>query len=160
MATDIFILIDDIKGESQDTMHKDEIDVLSWSWGMSQTGNSHSGLGSGAGRVSVRDLTFMKYLDRASPTLAKFCCSGKHFAKATLTVRKAGGGGVEYLKIELNDGVVSGVAVTAGVGNARFAENVSLNFASFKCEYAPQLASGLAGAVIPAQWNIPKNAAT
>jgi type VI secretion system secreted protein Hcp len=125
---------------------------------MSQTGTAYSGSGGGTGKASVRDLTFMKYVDRASPTLLKSCCSGRHFAKARLIVRKAGGGGVEYLKIELNDGIVSGVTVTAGQGNERFTEHVSLNFASFKCEYTPQTASGRAGGVIPAQWNIAKNA--
>lgn len=29
-AVDIFLKIDDVKGESRDDKHKDEIDVLSW----------------------------------------------------------------------------------------------------------------------------------
>jgi len=32
----MFIKIDDVKGESQDTKHKEEIDVLAWSWGLTQ----------------------------------------------------------------------------------------------------------------------------
>ena len=50
MAVDMFIKIGDIKGESRDAKHKDEIDVLSWSWGMSQSGSMHVGGGGGAGR--------------------------------------------------------------------------------------------------------------
>lgn len=157
MATDIFVKIDDIRGESQDAKHKDEIDALSWKWGLSQSGTSHSGSGAGGGRVAVRDLTFSKYVDKATPNLVKLCCGGKHFQKVQLTIRKAGGSAVEYLKIELKDGIVSGVALAAGRGNARLIENVTLNFASFKCEYTPQTASGAAGATIPAQWNIAKN---
>ena len=33
LASDIFLKIDGVKGESQVKGHKDEIEVLSWSWG-------------------------------------------------------------------------------------------------------------------------------
>ena len=49
MAVDMFLKMDGIKGESVDDKHKDEIDVLSWSWGMSQSGSAHMGGGAGAG---------------------------------------------------------------------------------------------------------------
>ena len=91
MAVDIFIKIGDIKGESMDKAHKDEIDVLNWSWGMSQSGNMHVGGGGGAGKVNIQDLSLTKYVDKASPNLMMHCASGKHIDKVTLTVRKAGG---------------------------------------------------------------------
>jgi type VI secretion system secreted protein Hcp len=47
MAVDMFIKIGDLKGESQDQKHKDEIDLLSWSWGISNNGSAHTGGGSG-----------------------------------------------------------------------------------------------------------------
>src|SRR6266436_6443220 len=101
MAVDMFLKIDDIKGESLDHAHKDEIQVLSWSWGMTQSGATHEGAGSGAGKVNVQDLTFSHYVDTSSPNLIKFCCNGKHFKTALLTVRKAGGDKqVEYVKIK------------------------------------------------------------
>src|SRR5438270_10620750 len=99
MAVDMFIKIDDIKGESADAKHKDEIQVLSWSWGMSQSGTTHDGAGGGAGKVNVQDLTFTKYVDSSSPNLIKFCCNGKHFKQGLLTIRKAGEHPLEYLKI-------------------------------------------------------------
>lgn len=158
MSTDMFVKLDDVKGESQDAKHKDEIEVLSWGWGMSQGGSSHSGTGGGSGKVSVRDVTLVKYVDKASPNLIKMCCSGKHFEKALLTVRKAGGTPVEYLKIELKNGLIAGVSYSGGQGDERLVESVRLNFAAFKVEYTPQTASGAGGAVIPAQWDISKNA--
>ena len=51
MAVDMFIKIGDIKGESTDDKHKDEIDVLSWSLGATQSGTS--GHGGGGDRKSV-----------------------------------------------------------------------------------------------------------
>src|SRR5712692_11221584 len=97
MAVDMFIKIGDIKGESVDHAHKEEIDVLSWSWGLSQQGTMHQGGGGGAGKVNVQDLSFTKFVDKASPNLYKFCCSGKHYPEATLTMRKAGDKPLEYL---------------------------------------------------------------
>src|ERR1700704_5685866 len=78
MAVDIFLDIEGIKGESKDSKHKDTIDVLSWSWGMSQSGTAHMGGGAGAGKVSVQDINFTHYLDKSSPTLMLHCCNGKH----------------------------------------------------------------------------------
>ena len=91
MAVDMFIKIDDIKGESTDAKHKDEIDVLSWTWGVTQSGTSHTGTGGGAGKVQVSDLTFTKIVDRSTPILLKSSCSGKHLKSAVLIVRRAGG---------------------------------------------------------------------
>jgi type VI secretion system secreted protein Hcp len=90
MAVDMFLKIDDVKGESKDSKHKDEVDVLSWSWGMSQSGTMHAGSGGGAGKVNVQDLSLTKYVDKGSPNLMMSCCSGKHYKEALLTVRKAG----------------------------------------------------------------------
>src|SRR5260370_14178650 len=98
MAVDMFIKIDTIVGEAQDSKHKKEIDVLSWTWGMSNSGSAHSGGGAGAGKVNVQDLTFTKWVDTATPSLALACCNGEHFDNAVLVVRKAGKQAVEYLK--------------------------------------------------------------
>jgi type VI secretion system secreted protein Hcp len=122
------------------------------------TGTSHSGTGGGGGKVGVRDLSFVKPLDKASPNLIKLCCSGKHFKKAELTLCKAGGVALAYLKIVLSDGLVAGVSYSAGQSDECLLENVSLNFASFKVEYTPQTKTGAAGGTIPAQWNVAKNA--
>lgn len=158
MAVDMFMKIDDIKGESADASHKDEIDVLSWSWGMSQTGTAHAGSGGGAGKVNVQDLSFTKHVDKASANLMKLCCSGKHFQKATLIVRKAGGKPLEYIKLELADGIISSITTGGSGGEDRLTESVTLNFGSFKYFYTPQKADGSGDAAIPAQWNITKNA--
>jgi len=89
MAVDMFIKIWALKGESRDKTHKEEIDVLAWSWGLSNSGSAHVGGGAGAGKCNVQDLSFTKYIDKTSPDLMLACCNGKHFDKATLVVRKA-----------------------------------------------------------------------
>ena len=66
MAVDMFLKVDGIEGESQDEKHAKEIDVLAWSWGMSQSGTMHAGGGGGAGKVAVQDVSVTKYVDASS----------------------------------------------------------------------------------------------
>src|SRR5574342_1218817 len=128
MAVDMFIKIGDIKGESVDSAHKDEIDVLAWSWGLSQSGTTHQGTGAGAGKVNVQDISFTKYIDKSSPVLMLYCCNGKHVPEATLTVRKAGENPLEYLIIKMTDLIISSCSTGGSGGEDRLTENVTLNF--------------------------------
>ncbi|WP_374595324.1 type VI secretion system tube protein Hcp, partial [Aquabacterium sp.] len=73
MAVDMFMKIGDVKGESRDKTHAGEIDVLAWSWGVSNSGSAHTGGGAGAGKANVQDLSFTKYVDKASPPLLLAC---------------------------------------------------------------------------------------
>ena len=66
-------------------VHTNEIDVLSWSWGMTNNGSAHVGGGVGSGKVSVQDLTLSKFVDSSSPKLMLGHCNGKHFPDALLT---------------------------------------------------------------------------
>jgi type VI secretion system secreted protein Hcp len=104
---DAFLKLDGIKGESADAKHKGEIDIMSFSWGMSQTGVSATGGGGGAGRVKVHDISFTKKTDVSSPLLFLNCANGAHIKEANFVVRKAGGTQLEYLKIKLTDVLVS-----------------------------------------------------
>lgn len=157
MARDIFLKIEGIKGESQDDKHKDEIDVLAWSWGMSQSGTTHMGGGGGAGKVQVNDMSITKYVDLATPNLMLYCCNGKHIPNILLTVRKAGENALEYLKITMKDALISSVTSSGSMDEDRLTEQLSMNFASVKVEYTPQKADGTAGAAVEMGWNIEKN---
>jgi len=160
MAIDMFIKIGNIEGESRDSKHAKEIDVLSWSWGLSQSGSAHLGTGAGSGKVSVNDLSFTKYVDRSSTALMLAVCKGTHYDKALLTVRKAGDNPLEYIKITLEDLIVSNVANGGSGHDDRISEQVSLNFAKFKVEYTEQDAKGAAGKTSTAGWDVAANKAT
>ncbi len=157
MAADMFLKINGIKGESVDDAHKDEIDVLAWSWGMSQSGTTHMGGGGGGGKVAVQDMSLTKYIDKATPNLMLFCCNGKHVPEMLLTVRKAGENALEYVKITMKDGIISSVSTGGSGGEDRLTENVTLNFASVKVEYTPQKPDGTGDAAIEMGWDIAKN---
>ena len=109
MAPDVFAKIGVIKGESLDSKHKDEIEVLSWAWGVTQSGSLSQGGGGGAGKASFNDFAFTHHVDKASPLLMKACATGQHIPEATVTARKAGKVHHEYLVIKLTDVIVTGV---------------------------------------------------
>ena len=111
MASDIFAKIGDIKGESLDAKHKDEIEVLSYSWGVTNTGHAGGGGGGGAGKATFQDLAFHHGIDKASPRLMAACATGEHLKEATITHRKGGKGQQEYLIIKMNDVIITGVSL-------------------------------------------------
>ncbi len=159
MASDIHLKIGDIKGESQDEKHKDEIDVLSWSWGVTQPGSMHTGGGGGTGKASFQDLTITKWMDMASPKLIGASSTGKHLKEAVLTVRKAGDKPLEYIKMTLNDCLISSVSTGGSKDEDRLTENVSIHFAKFKVEYTKQGPDGAAAGNVLFAYNISQNKA-
>ena len=157
MAVDMFLKMSPIKGEARDSKHKEEIDVLAWSWGASNSGSAHVGGGAGAGKVNVQDLSISKWVDSASTDLMLACCDGKHFDEALLTVRKAGETPVEYIKITMNEVLITSISTGGSGGQDRLTENVSLNFAKVKVEYTPQDVKGAAGKTMTMGWDIAEN---
>jgi type VI secretion system secreted protein Hcp len=150
----------DVKGESLDKTHQGEIDVLSWNWGMSQSGTMHLGTGGGGGKVAVQDLSITKYTDKATPAIITACAKGSHYPTVVLTVRKAAGNApLEYYKITMEKALVTNYATGGSGGEDRFTEVVSLNFEKYHVEYQPQSPDGSKdGGVVESKWNIPANA--
>lgn len=144
MATDMFLDLGEIKGESVDKKgHAGHIDILAWSWGMSQSGTFHTGSGGGAGKANVQDLSITKYIDKASTALMGAVLRGDHLPTAKLHVRKAGAKGpLEYLVLTLQKCMITSYSTGGSSGEERLTENVSINFASFEIEYQVQKEDG------------------
>ena len=138
---DIFANIAGIKGESVDVKHKDEIEVLSISWGVANTGTIGGGGGGGAGKATFQDLSLVHKIDKATPKLLEACATGKHLPSATITQRKAGKGQPDYLVIKMNDVIITGVAFD-DPSNEMAAETVKLTFAQVDLGYLPFKADG------------------
>ncbi len=157
-AVNSFLKIDGIKGESQDKTHKDEIEILSFSWGVSNAGTGGFGTGSGSGKAAVLDATFLKHVDKSSVPLAKYCFTGKSVGDADFVMRKAGGDKpVEYLKYKLTEVFVTSVQHSGSDGGGIATESVSLNFSKIKMTYTPQKADGTADADIDGTADIKAN---
>ncbi|MDO5603712.1 MAG: type VI secretion system tube protein Hcp [Paracoccus sp. (in: a-proteobacteria)] len=160
MAVDIFLkLSNNIKGESQDDTYRDNIDVLAWAWGMTQSGTTHLGPGGGSGKVNVSDISLTKYVDLASNDLIKRCTNGEHIENGELIVRKSGGQApVEYFRLKMKQIMITSYNTGGSKdGLDRIQETLTLNFRAFEITYTLQEASGAAGAEAVAGWDIAEN---
>ena len=158
MSMDMFIdMGSKIKGESKDAAHADQIDVLSWNWGLSNSGSFHTGGGGGAGKVNIQDLTFQKWVDDATHNLMLWCCNGDHIDEVKLTVRKAGKDPLEYVVILLKKVLVTSISSGGSGGEERLTESVSLNFAHCTLDYVKQKDDGTGEAAKNFKWDIEAN---
>ena len=161
MATDFLLEIEGVKGESTDEKHKGKIEVDSFSWGCTNQATGGRGTGSGAGKADFQDFHFSKQCDSASHDLIKSCATGKHFAKAVLTARKAGTEQQEFLVVTMEDVFVSSFSSSGAAGGGSIPlEQVSLNYTKIKYEYMPQKADGSLEGAIMAQYDRALNKAT
>lgn len=138
MAADIFAKLGDIKGESIDDKHKDEIEVLSYSWGVHHGGPISGG---GTGKATFHDLSIVHHVDKATPQLLQACATGVHLKEATITQRKAGKGQLEFLIIKMNDVIITSVVPSSETAQPS-AETVGLAFAKVDLEYRAQKSDG------------------
>ena len=156
---DAFLKLDGIKGESADAKHTGEIDITSFSWGLSQTGIQATGGGGGAGKVAFQDISFIKKTDASSPLLMLNCANGTHIKEGNFVVRKAGGTQLEYLKLKLTDILVSSFKDHGSISGGDIpTESLSLNFAKVEYSYQQQGADGKPqGGPILAGWDVKAN---
>jgi type VI secretion system secreted protein Hcp len=162
MAVDMFLNLGaNIKGETKDVAQAKagDIDILAWSWGAANSGSFHTGGGGGAGKASFQDISFTKYLDKASPALFIALAKGSHIPAATLLVRKAGSGQQKYLEISLSDVLVTSISTGGSGGEDRLTENITLNFAQVKLEYFLQDKAGITASGGIFDWDVAGNAA-
>ncbi len=156
MASDIFAKIGDIKGESLDAKHKDEIEILSFSWGVTNSGSAATGSGAGSGKATFQDLVVVHNIDKASPDLMRACATGTHLKEATITHRKSGKGQQEFLVVKMNDVIITGVTHGGATGQP-YSETVSLAFAKVDLEYKPQKPDGSLDAAVVFKYDLKAN---
>lgn len=151
MATTTFIKFDGIEGEATHKDHKGEIEVLSWSWGLTNSGGATGG-GSGTGKATPQELRVVHRYDKASPVLAKMAASGRHVSSAMLSARKAGEGQKDFLKITMKEVFITSVAAHDDGSGA--SEELAMRYGSIDFSYAPQTAKGSLGTPVSFNWNV------
>src|SRR5262249_36181144 len=125
MAADIFAKIGDIKGESLDDKHKDEVEVLSYSWGVTNSAHIPTGSGGGAGKATFQDLSLVHKIHKASPPLLQGCATRQHLKQATISFGQACKGQQELLTVNINDVIITRV-VQSGTGRQGGSDTVNV----------------------------------
>lgn len=136
MAVDYFLKLDGIEGESADEKHKNQIQLMSWSWGASNMSSVAGTGGSGAGKVDMSDFNLMTYFDKSTPKFFKNISKGTHITKGTLEAVKSGADGKPYLKIDFQEIFITGLQMSA----SSEVPSVSITFTynEIKVDYSQQ----------------------
>ena len=162
MAFDAFIKISDIQGESTDDKHKDWIEVLSFSGGVSQraSGSASTAGGASAERADFADFSIVKALDKASPKLALTCANGQHIKEVVLELCRAGGDKVKYYEVKLTNSIITSYRPggSSHGGETLPLEEVSFNYGKIEWTYTQQKrADGSGGGQVATGWNLETN---
>lgn len=161
MPFDAFLKIDGVQGESTDSKHSNEIEVLSYHWGCSQavTGTVSSTGNLSGQRVNMDALTVTKQLDKASPLLSQHCAEGKVFPTVTLTLHRAGGNKEKYMEYKLTNALISSVHVggsSQGEGGVP-TEEVGFSFTKIDLTYTKVGLKGTPEGNTMGSWDLSKN---
>jgi type VI secretion system secreted protein Hcp len=142
--TYFFLKLSGIDGESQDTDHSGEIDILSFSEGVVNAGSYDDGTGGNTGQSSYNEIQVTKYVDKSTPTLRQYCTLGTAIDTATLSINKqAGDKKVEYMKVTMHKTVITSAQSNGSGGDSSpIMESLSLNFAGIEVDYTQQSNTG------------------
>ena len=140
--TFFFLKLNGIEGESQ--TFDGQIDVLSFSEGVSNAGSYDAGTGGNTGQSSFAEVTISKNTDKSSPTLRQFCALGTAIDTATISCYKqAGDNQLLYLKITLHNVVITSIQGSGTGGSTEpIPEVLSLDFAKIEYDYTQQSNTG------------------
>ena len=160
-AFDMFLKIEGVPGESTDDKHKEWIEVLSYSWGVSQPTNGaiSSGGARSAERCDYQDFSIVKTLDKASPKLALFCSNGQHITEVILVLCRAEGDKPQYMEYKMTDVIISSVSVAGSAATEVLpVEEVTFAYTQIEWTYTEHdPVSGKAKGDVKAHWNLETN---
>ncbi len=152
---DYFLKLDTVPGEAVADKHSGEIQVQSWGWGGTQHSTVSATTGSGAGKVSLSDLSLMIHFDKSSPKLLQGLTKGTHYPTATLSAVKAGAANANYFTLALTEVFISSLQYSAG-GEVP-SVSLSLTYKSFQMDYFTQGTDGTVTNAGTAKYDVTTN---
>jgi len=141
MAVNMFLKLAGVAGESTHKGHEDEIEVLSFSWGVSHAAPIAHTDRRRAGRAQVSDINFTMRNGKASPTLMLACASGRHLKEGLFVIEKAGEQPFQFYKVSIGDVLVTSYQVGGSESEVPI-ESFSLNFRKLELTETVQDAKG------------------
>jgi type VI secretion system secreted protein Hcp len=155
MAVDYFLKLDTVDGESTDKDHKNQIQLLSFSWGASNTSSVAGTGGSGAGKVDLSDFSVMTFFDKATPKLFKNITKGTHFKTGNVEAVKSGSDGKPYLKLDFKEMFCTSLQMSAS--NEIPTVSISFSYNEVKMEYFAQNEQGNLVSTGAVTYNVKEN---
>jgi type VI secretion system secreted protein Hcp len=153
-----FLKIPEIPGGSQEKSHEDEIEILSWSWGLIKPAGAGSGSGGAAGKPTFQDISLQKQVDKASPNLAKACVTGRHFPEAELAAQRGAGRKLpDLIVIKLSDVTITGFQEGVEDPGSFPSDSFSIRFTKIDYAYTLQKADGSADSPVRWTWDLKAN---
>lgn len=160
MASDYYLQLDGIKGESTDAGHVGWIECRTVTWSISQPKSATASTCGGhtAERAELSEIMLSKLLDLASPILAQTCACGKTIAKGRLEFQRADGAGepIKYFEVELENVLIGHIAPSFD-GSGQPAESLGLKFSQVRWKYTKQSVGGGVSGNTSGGWNLSNN---
>jgi type VI secretion system secreted protein Hcp len=155
MASNIYLAIDGIKGESTVEKYKDQIEIMNFSYSCFQpVSESRSGGIHTCGRANHGTVNFSKFTDIATADILAAMWAGKTIKDATIrAVTNNNNDVIEYMTIVLTNVVFSNFSIHGG-GNSVASEEISLSYSKIKVEYHNQGENGTTPGKKPAEWDL------
>ena len=152
--SDFFLKFDNYKGDSPDAAHPGEIEIESFSWGLTASHSIGSGGGAGSGKVKFETATFTARVSSASPQLALACASGHAFQTVVLTVRKAGGTPQDYYQVTFKLVAITNYRSIGGPGaDIVPRDEITIEYGGYLLSHRTQQRDGTLGAANLNGWD-------
>jgi type VI secretion system secreted protein Hcp len=158
MAVDYYLKLDGVDGESQDANFKNQIQIMSWSWGASQVSSVSGTGGSGAGKADLSDFSIMTSFDKATPKFFKSICAGQHIKTGTMSAVKSGAEGKPYLKVDFEELFVTSLQISASSEIPTI--SVAFSYNQIKVDYSTQNEQGTVTSTGAVTYNTKQNKLT
>ena len=137
MASDFYVKIDGIDGDSNDKSHGKWIEVVSFSHGAVQ--NVGAGRATDvSGRGAFEPFSFVHLIDKATPKIQQFCMSGQKVAKVQFQVCRAMAGKQEPVyEVTMENVKISKASIKSVVSGSNGASSMIDSFQGADGAYMP-----------------------
>jgi len=152
-----FMKFDGIRGEVADVIHENQIRLYSWNWCAHNFSSVASGGGSGAGKVSLDDFSFIAQFDRSANQLFKSICQGTHITTGIVSAEKAGSFTLPWLQMTFKGLFITRIQNAANWADETPAVEVAFSFEEFAMEYRVQKGDGTLNSTGPVTYNRKEN---